>query len=1396
MNSLEVYVAQDRRVAMARGETLSDRVLGSVLFADISGFTPLTEAYTRTLGIRRGAEELTRQLNRVYDALIAQIESFGGSVILFSGDAVTCFFKDESGRMKDEMKSVDSSLILHPSAFALPCAFALQQAMREFSAVRLPDGNTAALALKVTVASGTVRRFAVGDPNIRLLDVIAGSPVSRTGTAEHLAHAGEILIDQATAEILAAEIEIQEWRVDDPTQEKFAVIKNLRPLSASPPPPLPFADMPPEILKPWLHAGLSERVQAEGEAFLTELRPVVAMFIRFLGIDYDNDAGAGDKLNQLITRVQQTLARYDGALLELTIGDKGSYFYATFGVPHTHEDDARRAVYAARELFPLCSELGFLQPLQVGISQGVMRVGGYGSATRRMYGAQGDEVNLAARLMTEAAPGQLLISGRIQAAVANDFDLEPLPPIRLKGKAEPLLPFIVQGLRETRVYELQEAYYTLPMIGREREAARVFEKLEFARRGQGQIVGITAPAGMGKSRLTAELIRAMRRRGEATYGGECQSFGENISYLVWTPLWRAFFGVDSQAPLRRQVRALEGELDELVPERMDALPLLGAVMHLPLPENDFTRALEPEFRKSALEALLLDCVRAAAQQARAANQAILFVVEDAHWIDPASRELLELLTASISELPVLIALTYRPLETDDAPLQKIETLEHFTKITLNELTNAQGEGLIRAKLAQHAPENTAPIPNELLARITAQAQGNPFYIEQLLDYLHDRGMNLRDPEALEKIELPNTLHRLVLSRIDQLSEQQQLMLKAASIIGRWFSVAHLCGYFPRVGTLAQVEQALAQLQKFDLTIRDQPEPDLAYLFKHLVTQQVAYEALAYSTRAMLHETYAHFLETQTNPAQNLDVICYHYDHSENVPKRREYLRRAGEAAAARFANAEAIDYLTRALALQDDLSERCALLTIRERVYDVLGEREKQRADLAARAEIAIRLQDVSEQINVTLRQGWLGERTGAYSEALEFVQQAMAQIEAAPLDEPMRQRLLADARVLWASALLEMGEPRLAHAQLVEALQLARAGGDERNQVVALNLLGTVARYAGQFAEARMLHLEALTLTHALHDRRSEVWTRNNLAAVAHTLNDWQAALSNYADALQIVHEIGDRRGEATLLSNLAGVHVARGEYAQALDVHNQALTLAHSIMDRKSVLRVLVNLGETYRVLGIYPEAQTYTERALQLAKELGDHLGEGIVLVNLSAIELARGELGNAQTNAERALEITRATGRRESEAFVLNTLGQIALARGESETAAQYFENARQVWESLEPLSDSLDAYAGLAQVALQRDSVHDAVSHVEKILAYLDAHPTQRGDPAALAASLTAYRVLSRAHDSRARNILETAHNALQTRAEKISDENLRRSFLENVRANRELQEAFSQHVRA
>jgi adenylate cyclase len=424
-DNLHTYLPQDRRRALARGESLPDRTNGAALLADISGFTPLTQALVRLLGPRQGAEVLTHRLESVYTALIAEVDRAGGSVIGFAGDAVTCWFDAADGRAEQR---------------AVTCALAMQQAIVGLATIPLPDRTNATLALKTAVSSGPARRFVVGDPAIQRLDTLAGDTISRTAVAEHLAAPGELIVDSATATALQAMLLRLEWREDGETGERFAAVQAVTQTNEYAIPPVTAQPISPEQCREWLLPAVYERELSGYGAFLTELRPTVALFLRFIGIDYEQDE-AGTQLDTFICQVQTIINRYEGVLLQLTIGDKGSYLYAAFGAPVAHEDDARRAVEAALELKRAADGLASLQPVQIGISRGTMRTGAYGGTTRLTYGVLGDDANLAARLMSNAAPGEILVSKRLQSATAADFAFVAYPAVQFKGKAEPCARF-------------------------------------------------------------------------------------------------------------------------------------------------------------------------------------------------------------------------------------------------------------------------------------------------------------------------------------------------------------------------------------------------------------------------------------------------------------------------------------------------------------------------------------------------------------------------------------------------------------------------------------------------------------------------------------------------------------------------------------------------------------------------------------------------------------------------------------------------------------------------------------------------------------------------------------------------------------------------------------------
>jgi class 3 adenylate cyclase len=645
-------------------------------------------------------------------------------------------------------------------------------------------------------------------------------------------------------------------------------------------------------------------------AFLTELRPTVACFVRFGGLDYDGDPDAGAQLDRYIRWVQGVVVRMGGTLIDLTLGDKGSYLYANWGALAAHEDDARRAAAAAQELRDPPPDLAFAGPVQIGLSRGVMRTGAVGSLSRRSYAALGDEVNLTARLMSVAAPGQVLASARVAEATTAAFAWTPLPPVRVKGKREAVAVYALQSAAAADPLRLGEPRAAGALVGRDREIAQIMAGLARARQGQGQVLGLTGEAGIGKSRLVGAAVELAQRGGWLAYGGAGQADSTNTAYLAWRTIWQAFFQLTPDLdPTRQQTRVAE-TVAALDPALRERVPLLGPVLDLPFPDTPLTAGLDEQLRPESREALLLDLLRGRAQE-----QPLLLVLEDAHWLDPLSHDLLEAVARAIPAWPVLLLVAYRPpgIARMDAP--RVTTLPHFTAIALNALPAAEATQLVAARLARLLPEET-PVPEAAVARLVAQAQGNPFYLEELVSYLGEQGVDLADPAALAAVEWPLSLHSLVLSRLDQLAARQQRTLKVASIVGRRFRAAWLAGYYPALGAEGAVRADLEATTRADLTAAEAPDADMAYLFKHIVTQEVAYSSLAEATRRALHEQLAVWLEQAGS--SDLDLLAFHYSRSGHAAKRREYLRRAADAAAAAYSNVAAVDYYARLLAELDE----------------------------------------------------------------------------------------------------------------------------------------------------------------------------------------------------------------------------------------------------------------------------------------------------------------------------------------------------------------------------------------------------------------------------------------------------------------------------------------------
>ena len=1221
--SLSTYLSQDRLQAIANNTSLPERANGLVLFADISGFTALAENLTRSHGKRLGTESLSIQLELVYTALIAQVVAMGGSVVGFAGDAITCWWEDGS----------DSALR------AATAALGMQAAMQGFPKLNLKAG----------LASGPVRRFVVGDPDIQQLDLLTGETVTRASTAEHLAKAGQVQIDKTTLNALGERVRVSKLQNNPELEGKFA---NITGLNVSPPtmevPPVPRVDD--ALLSGWLHPAVAENTN---ELLRTDLRPCTALFVKFTGIDFESDE-AGEQLQAFVVTAQRSAKRHGGILLDIVMGDKGSYAYLNFGALSVHEDDPLRAVKTAMELR---NKTGL--QLQMGITQGLMRVGAYGGETRKVFGALGDDVNLAARLMTIAKEDEILLSSHVYKSVIDHFTFEARPALMIKGKSEPIPLYQLMEECQKQAVRLQEPNYSLPMVGRQAELRHIEQRLDLAAEGKSQVIGIVAEAGLGKSRLVAEVIRSARRKGFVGFGGACQSDGIHTPYLAWKSIWQAFFKIDPEMSERKLMHLLQGDLKDKAPSRLEAMPLLNVMLDLNIPENDFTKNLEPKIRQSALHALLEDCLKAQAN-----DEPTLIVIEDLHWIDALSHDLLEQLAKALANHAVCFVLAYRLPQMERFQNPRIEALDQFTRIDLSELTQAEAERAIRAKLTQLYPASGEALPAGLVETLMARAQGNPFYLEELLNYLRDRGI---DPSEIDRIELPDSLHTLILSRIDQLSDQEQTTLRVASIVGRLFRAKWLTGYYPELGAFPTVKASLDVLAALDITPLNssvqspQGEPELAYLFKHIVTHEVTYESMPFATRARLHERLAVYLEHTYPDTLPLETITFHYGRSQNKEKQVEYLRKAGDASQINYANAAALEYYGALLPLLKDDKEKIQIYLKHGDVLELMGKFDDAESDY--RAALKTARDDLTLKANTQYALGKLNRLRGDYEPALEWLEQAREACTKLEDTAGLAQVLIETGMMLW-----RKGDYAQAREQLNQGLVLAREVNDKLNTALALDALGSVAYDQGSYAAARASYEESLVLRREMGDKAGIADSLTNLGNVVNNQGNYAAARTLHEASLALQREMGDKFGIALVLSNLGLVTLAQGDYAAARAQHEESLALRREMGDKWGIAISLGILGNVVLALGDYPAARALYEESLALCKGRNEKSLMAFVLLGLGMVNLGDGN-PEARENIIASLRLRQETGEQLYQISSLIGVAGLVLQEGDAGFAAQ-------------------------------------------------------------------------------------------------------------------------------
>jgi ABC-type oligopeptide transport system substrate-binding subunit/class 3 adenylate cyclase len=606
----------------------------------------------------------------------------------------------------------------------------------------------------------------------------------------------------------------------------------------------------------------------------------------------------------------------------------GDGVLAFFGAPTTREDDAERAVRCALRIVGEMEEYarevrrgwgaeGF--GVRVGAATGGVVVGEVGAGSRVEYAAFGDTVNVAARLQSAAEPGSVLVDEATHRAVERLFEWGEARELELKGKAEPVPAWPVVGnaaAGRTRGLPGVETR----LVGRSRELGLGREALDALRAGRGGVLVVAGDAGIGKTRLLNELRELAERDGSCWLEGRCVSYGESLPYWPLRDLLRGeWIGAGAEEPELRVRVGLRRRLEQLFGDQAGELyPYLGGLLEVALEH-------EAEARTSQLspEALQWRTFEVVGQLfARLAESApLVLAFEDLHWADSTSVLLLEQLLSLAEEAPVLLVLSLRPERDHGSWALREHAGREFPhllrEIDLGPLGDADGE-LLAALVAP------ATLPAELERRVLEAADGNPFFLEELVRSLADVGALVRTDDGWRfdhavEVEVPPTVEKAILSRLDRLSAPARDLVTAASALGRTFALPLLEGVLGDVPA-----DSLHELQRLGLLRQSRRWPQPEYRFRHALIQETAYRTLLSEQRTQLHRRAAEWLEERyaERDAEVLGLLAYHWLRAEDEEKAADYLLRAGDKARLEYALDEAIEHYRDLLLLLERRGER------------------------------------------------------------------------------------------------------------------------------------------------------------------------------------------------------------------------------------------------------------------------------------------------------------------------------------------------------------------------------------------------------------------------------------------------------------------------------------------
>jgi class 3 adenylate cyclase/tetratricopeptide (TPR) repeat protein len=1247
LQRIESYVPE--YAGAARGKVLgtwpsyTSRTYGTLLAADLSGFTAFS-ARLSTLG-SEGAELVARTINDLFSALLSALADWDGNLLKLSGDALTVLFSGPNHAHR-----------------AVTAALELQKRMDAFQGLDTTAG-VFSLRIRIGLASGDVLFAEVGSPE-RLELLVAGATARQVIELQRYAKPGAVVIGQSTYQqvapicqavtvaagryrVLALEAappavqaKIQGWQPrQNPAWELHALVGRI------------------EALRPYLIRQYVERM-ADGPPALAgdgDLRPVSVLFaclsdasaLLEQAVLGQHDPALA-RLHANAQRLWATVEQHGGVVNKIDLHPAGHTLIVLFGAPVAQDRDAERAVSCALSLL---RDLGANQvgavgesasgatpePLRVcriGLTTGRVFAGAVGSAARREYTVMGSVVNLAARLMDIAADGQALLDITTAQVAGRLTRLQKQPPVLLKGYDQPVPCYQIAIDQHSRQSLLKRP--PSPLIGRAAELEQARDAVARALGGRGSIVALIGEAGIGKSRLLAEIasLALSARPAEAIAIVYAQPHNRVQPYSIAADLFRQLYSLPEQP--EAAARVLAGHADRLAPEHKRLAPLLPTIFGLPPEESPLTQALAPDERRARVQRL------AAALLAARANIAPLAVVlEDLHWADSASLDILGAGAVAARSLPLLLLCTWRP-----EPAQPWLGAASSTLIELQPLTAEQ------SRLLVDSWSGSLSLSEPLRSAVAERTQGNPFFIEEIARALRERG-----PAGGADSPLPMTIQGALLARLDTLPLEERYVLQVASVIGPLFQHALLASV---AGQQVALEHALGQLANLGL-LRPAGEDRLA--FAHSLTHETVYQSLLFAQRRDLHHRIAQRIRVSASEDADIELLAYHYRRAEDWPEALEYAWRAGLHAQALYAGDIALGHYQQALEAADRLDRTVRRPAIFRRIGDLHALAGRYTEAIASYNDALAASVAPDEQADILICWAEVCEQQAIYDDALALLDRAAGLLP--PHDHELAPRV--SIRRGW--VLIRQGEAEQASLAVQPYLELLEHHQRWADLLLGYKVFFHIALSQSRWSEARSFLRLALGCAEKAGDIREIARIHNNVGIVLTQEGDLQGAVRECERAALSMREIGDRNTLASIEVNIGAIYYKLGEFALALEHYDESLQISLAIGARPIESIVRSNLGEIYRRLGRLAESVDQLMLSAELCRQINDDLGLAEAYRQIAETYIALDQLVEAERASEQAYATAVASGDPQTEAIAYRVRGMLAAGRGDYQTAIE-------------------------------------------------------------------------------------------------------------------------------